>query len=183
MIDVIASITFGVVGWLLFSYKVYSERPKIEGRILAAWHGLQSSFDNKNFNFTTYFVYPTISNSGTRPIHILDYQLEIDFGEGFEKIPRLYAVDQINNWKFDFLMIDGFEKKMIYLKDGKLSHGKLLHGFIVFGINDSTFHQRKSIVYKLICIDVFNTKHEIVQLADSINDRLTFLQLSGARNK
>ena len=168
---------------MLLLYKLYTEKPKIEGRILTAWHGVQNESTGKNLDWTYYFVYPAITNSGTRPIHILDYELEIDFGDGFKKIPRVYAVDQIKNWNFDFLKIDDFNEKLIYLKDGKLTHGKILHGFIVFGIGDGSFHQKKSKTYKLICIDVFNKKHEIIQKADSINDRLTFFQLSGARSK
>ena len=182
-IETIATIVFGVMGWILFCYKVQLDIPKLKGKILFAWHGVSNFEDGRNPDGTFYFLYPSITNSGAKPIHILDYELEIDYGKGFERIPRVYLLDNSKSWDFGNIYIDNFLEKLIYNKEGKITHGKILHGFIVFGKADVALNQLPTISYKLTCVDVFNKRHVIQEYSNDINHELAFFNLAGARWK
>src|SRR5487761_980998 len=87
---VTAIITFVIT----YVVQIILDRPKVRGSIFnvisADWTQV-SKVDGSSTTRTAYFVYLYLTNYHQHSINILDYELEIDYGSGYEKILRVYG--------------------------------------------------------------------------------------------
>jgi len=155
-------------GWGTLLYQHIENSPKIEGSILFVLKGQLSEPEE----MTVFLIYPYLTNMRKGEVHILDYELEVDFGNGFEKLNRFYGVDNVENWFFfdsqnREITIPNLKDQLIYKKDTLAKFGTPLHGFILFGGEPSLLNKEVK-EYRLTCIDAFGKKHVIISRPQDI---------------
>ena len=147
-------------------YTWFTSSPKIEGRILtlmtADWHSPEFGSEPK----TGIFVYLYLINKRKNPVHILDYELEYDVGNGVEKAMRVYGTRNIEQTSFNgkgfVVSIPNFKDKVIYSKNTPIDYGSPIHGFAIFAKNEPSGHfSEKLTKLNIICIDAFGNRHVI----------------------
>lgn len=184
IIELCFKIIIGVVGWMLFSYQFLNAIPKITGQVLFFMRATyKANFGNNVNEITGYMLYPLLTNKGKRPILIINYELEIDVGNGYEKTRMVHGLDNSMNHSFENMIIPDFVNQLIYKKKSFIKYGQPLHGFLVFGKEDVSYAKKEVFKYKLICIDVFNKKHVIERSTKKLIPFDTFLNFSGSRFK
>jgi hypothetical protein len=153
-------------GWGTILYNWLTSTPKIDGRILnimtAEWH-IEPKFNSSK---TVIMPYLYIVNRRKNPVHILDYELYFDTGNGYERALRVYGTQNLpeptfHSQYFD-VKIPDFSSKLIYSKNTSVEYGSPLHGFALF----ATDRPHNEIIgkinrIKIKCIDAFNNSHEI----------------------
>lgn len=172
----LATYIIALSGWgkILYDYMVSS--PKVEGKIFTVITGQSNDFV-PGTTHTTFLVYLYLVNKRKNNIHILDYQMEIDFGNGYEKVLRAYGAHKINPHFLsndNEILIPDFQVKLINKKESPVEFGRPLHGFLVF-VGDKNFYKRTPERYKIICRDVFDQQH-IVILNKNESENLFLLQ-------
>ena len=152
-------------GWGGIFYNWFTSTPKIDGRILGLMTGEWMTPQFKEPK-TGIFVYLYLVNRRKNPVHILDYELQFDVGNGYEKALRVYGTRNMPQPSFGSetqdITIPNFSEKLIYSKNNPIEYGVPLHGFAFFGTDKphkDIMNKIKRI--KIICVDAFNNTHEI----------------------
>lgn len=154
-------ILIGLSGWAAFAYERITAGPRLRGRILTVIAG---QADLPNERVTTFLVYLYITNLRNHSVHVLDYEMEIDFGEGFKRLRRWYGADSIRSFKFTDpsgkeIVIPDFQEKLIYKNSASIGFGQLYSGFILFA-GDVDLYTKKAKRYRVICIDALGKRHQ-----------------------
>lgn len=150
-------------GWFKVAYDHYVSRPKIGGRILSVMTGVFSADGYPKM--TSFFVYPYLLNSSKSGVHILDYELYVKCkGEGWIRQKRIYG--DIPPPRFTLagggqIKFEKLEENLIFKKTGLAQYGVPLHGWAPF-LGDVEFYSKEIEKYKLVCIDAYDRKHEIL---------------------
>ena len=168
-------------GWAVFLYNFVEANPRIDGSILFVMTGTLNSPQN----ITTFLIYPYLTNTRKGEVHIKDYQLEADFGNGFVKLLRVYSLDNAGNISFldregHEIIIPNFKDQLIYKKDSLAKFGIPIHGFILFGGNSSLYNL-EVVRYKLIVIDALGKEHKIIVKPENINGAYLASELTGMK--
>ncbi|MBN2412032.1 hypothetical protein JXQ31_10105 [candidate division KSB1 bacterium] len=173
-------------GWATLFYNFYTNKPKIKGQILNL---MTSEWDNPQFQKPkrAIFLYIYLINVRKNPVNILDYELEIDLGNGYERVIRVYGAQNMEQPTFKSneheIKIPNLNEKIIYKKDSLLTYGLPLHGFALFATDRSQKELEKIIKLKLTCIDAFNNRH-IIKSSPKQFSNIIFLQdLAGIKIK
>ncbi|MEW6614535.1 MAG: hypothetical protein AB1401_03550 [Thermodesulfobacteriota bacterium] len=152
-------------GWITLLYNWFTSTPKIKGKILnimtGEWHTPQFRTPK-----TSLFVYLYLTNKRKNPVHILDYELEFDISNGYEKALRVYGTQNIDQPSFHSdiqeITIPDFKNKVIYSKNNPIEYGIPLHGFALFATDkphSDLINKIKKL--KITCTDAFGVNHII----------------------
>lgn len=180
-IELILKAIIGIIGWASFFYLVYFNKSNITGDILFGMRGMMQFNGSTNKPIILYLIYPILTNKGKNAISIYDYELEIDFGLGYQRIKKIHKWDNLGNIDLGDLQAPDFLSQLILNKDPLIKHGHLLHGFIGFAIEDVSYVSKSTLKYKLTCIDAFGSKHVIEKLSSKINNHHIFYNLTGCK--
>jgi len=180
IIGIIVAAIIGISGWVTFLYNYISNQPKIIGRLFTVVPG---AWQEKNM--TTYLCYLYLTNQRKAAVHLLDYDLEVDFGEGFNKLNRVYGLGNRKDINFfdmsgKQIVIPDFHKQLIYNKDSLVQFGIPIHGFIMFA-GDASYYGKKAKRYRLTCIDAFGKKHIVVTKPEDFGNLYLLQDLTGIR--
>jgi hypothetical protein len=112
--------------------------------------------------------YVSITNQHDNSIYILDYKLEIDFGQGFERLKRAYGevtVGMPDPFVFttaagERVEIPKFGEKLIYKKNKPVRYGEYIHGFVMFAAEPARKDQKWKRM-RITAIDVFDQEHSL----------------------
>jgi len=185
-IYVIVSTLIGISGWVKFIYDHIEAKPKIKARVLQVIFGQISSqkvrigdifppgvkttqtslYQQTNEPFTVFLPYLYLVNQRKSAVHILDYEMEVDTGKGFEKLVRMYGVQNIPEWKLShkdsgWIKIPDFPQKLIWGKTTAVEFGVPLYGFGFF-VGKSSYYGATVKRYKITCIDVLGNRHKAI---------------------
>jgi hypothetical protein len=184
----IVALLVSVSGWATFIYSIVTSTPKISGQIFNIIIGQMQNPNNSNQQLTSFIVYLYITNERNKSVHILDYEMEVDSGTGFEKVLRVYGVQNVQNWHFEsnenLIEIPDFNSKLIYAQNKALDYGSPLHGFVVFASTkpqQSFISNGSSNKYRITIIDAFQKKHYIVSSADKFPNLYLLQDLAGMK--
>jgi len=155
------TIFFGFSGWLKIVYDYWIARPKIKGRLLYVNQGPISSPDS-DVRYSI-MLYPYLVNAGRNAVHILDYELHVNFEVvGWKRMARIYGkfngltVNIHNEGSPHKLVIK--DEYLIYQKNEMLQPGAPVHGWAPFVCN-LDLEGRKVIEYKFVCVDAYGKSH------------------------
>lgn len=186
----------GIGGWLARSYyEIHTSKPKIKGRILQAMTGIWAQYNiNRDMieEHNTILLAVSLTNERKNIVTILDYELYIDYGEGFKRVKKLYGVKTSKNWNFT-LNIDGVQKEYVIPDfqekgiDSRLQlvkYGEAIVGFILFVYDDIDIEKLRLVnQFKLICIDVFDRRHEIITETKNFTNFYLVQDIMGIKTK
>jgi hypothetical protein len=177
-----------VSGWTTFGYQIITSKPKINGQIFNVIIGQIDNLDNSGEKLTSFLVYLYLTNERKNSVHILDYELEVDTGSGFEKLLRVYGVQNTPNWSFSSetnqIEIPDFNKKLIYAENKPVEYGAPLCGFVVFASKNPQNSYIDSLgtnKYRVTIIDAFQEKHVIIASADKFPNLFLLQDLAGIK--
>jgi nucleoside phosphorylase len=183
--DIVGLTLSGVIAVIAtYLVQTYLAKPRIKIVIFNMSTGILSFNQKPEYALFTIYVY--ITNQHHNAVHILDYELNIDFGEGFTRLKRIYQIHQ--GWPdpyrtetdTDFVEIPDFTKKLIYANPRPVSYGDILKGFVAFG-GDTTLHGRKARRIRFTCIDAFQKRHTVVTTPEKYLEPLLFYEFVGAK--
>ncbi|HEY96934.1 MAG TPA: hypothetical protein G4O16_01985 [Dehalococcoidia bacterium] len=180
------SILVALSGWATLGYQVLTSKPKLIGRVFNVIIGEIAEPEIFNGHHTSFLTYLYIINERKNSVHILDYELEIDVGNGFERLYRAYGVQNIQNWGFLSdkyqISIPDFTNKLIYAENRPVEYGTPLHGFVVF----TSEHPKSDYVsnmennkYRLTIIDAFQNKYVFTVSPDTFPSLFLLQDLAG----
>jgi hypothetical protein len=161
----IVSTILALSGWSTLLYNWFTSRPKIKGQILnimtAEWHNPQFGPPKTGIFACLYLI-----NTRKNPVHILDYELEFDIGNGYQRALRVYGTQNIDQPSFHSdiseITIPNFREKLIYSKNTPVEYGVPLHGFALFATDlPHATLMGKIRKIRVTCVDAFNNRHEI----------------------
>ena len=180
IIGIIIAAIIGLSGWITFYYNYISNQPKITGRLFTVIVGQW-----KDKNLTSFLCYAYLVNERKAAVHLLDYELEVDFGEGYKKLKKAYGLDNPKNFTFldknrSEIIIPDFQKQLINKKDNLAQYGIPIHGFILF-VGDSSYYSKTVKVYRLTCIDAFGNRHTITTNPGDFGNLYLLQDMTGMR--
>ena len=182
----IISLVFGFSGWVTFIYTWITNKPNVKGRIFTVITGQMPSPENPLESLTTFNIYLYLTNTRKNIIHILDYELEVDTGKGFEKVDRVFGANLIPNWNFTSqthtVIINDYPKKLITANAKPLEQGIPLHGFVLFASKKPMeMFQNHVKRYKITCIDALNNRHLVISRPKDFPNLYLVEDLAGIR--
>ncbi|MBA1187938.1 hypothetical protein G7Z99_02650 [Pseudomonas entomophila] len=163
-------IMVALSGW----FKVYldhlANRPKLYGKILCVMKG---TTEIKQKEYTSFMLYPYITNLRKNEAYILDYELSYKASRfsKWKRLDRGYGLDKVNNFRMftsqgEPIVLNRFGEKLIYKNGAIVKHGTALHGWIpFFGVQD--LYELDEYKFKLVCIDAFGRRHSIIRGKES----------------
>jgi hypothetical protein len=148
--------------------------------------GVMEDPRNPAKNLTTFNVYLYLTNRRKNTVHILDYELEIDVGTGYEKMERVWGANTIPNWTFTSkthtMEITNYPEKLITAQAKPIEHGIPLHGFVLFATEKPQhlfLDQVKR--YRITCIDAYQNKHILTSRPDQLQNINLLQELAGIK--
>lgn len=168
----------------------YLDKPKIKGRIISILNAQvtpATPFIDGQKTKSFFGIYVYLTNQHKNDIAIIDYKLELDFGEGYISIPRLYqslrkflpnpfrGKDE-NGKTFTFYDL---AKHSLIKKTDTVKYGTYIHGLAVF-LGDSSLGQKKIQRLKFTSIDVFDRKHVIENKKEEVRPPYVLYELLDA---
>lgn len=174
-------------GWVTYFHNIITNRPKIVGKVLQI---MTSEWQNPKFQKpkTAIFIYMYLVNKRKNPVHILDYEVEIDLGNGFERLQRVYGTKNLAQPTFEseeyLISMPNLNENLINSKNIYSEYGVPIHGFALFASDRSHIDIKGKIKkIKVTCLDAFNNRH-IVKGSPSDFVNLIYLQdISGIEIK
>ena len=164
VLPLIVAMVATISGWVAFIYKYFSDRPKIKGKILQVMRGTFQNPENPSEKLTSFTLFLYLTNARKNAIHLSDYILEIDTGNGFE---RMKMIRGITNQTFHFeygqggeVQIPDFNKRLIHRQSKPIEFGLPFYGYLMFG-GDFKYFKADIRRYRITCVDVFDHKHKI----------------------
>lgn len=165
-----------ISGWVAFLYQYFSDRPKIKGKILQVMRGKMKNPKNLSENLTVFTLFLYLTNVRKNAIHLRDYSLEVDEGDGFERMKIVRGA--LSSFRFGYgegeLQIPNFEQGVIYKQSKPVEYGVPFYGYLVFA-GDVKYYKAEIKRYRITCVDVFDHKHKITAKPNKFVD-LFYLQ-------
>lgn len=179
-------ILVALSGWATFLNERLTSKPKIKGQILNVMTGTMVKPNNSTKRWTVFMVYLYLLNTRKNQVHMLNYELEIDVGKGYEKVHRLYGLPNTQEWKFDnptmIIEIPDFIEKLIYTLNKPVEYGIALKGWIPFASEKPQDKYEKNVKkIKITCIDVFQKKHTIETQTKEFPDFAELQEIAGIK--
>jgi hypothetical protein len=178
--ETVLTLVIGVVGtisgWVAFCYQYFSEKPKIKGKLLNVMRGRMKNPENLSENLTVFTLFVYLTNARKNAVHVRDYILEVDNGNGFKKMKIIHG--NLSGFRFDCadgeIQIPNFEQGVIYRQSKPIEYGVPYYGYLIFG-GDLKYYDSEIKRYRVTCVDVFDNKHTITTKPDKFRD-LFYLQ-------
>jgi hypothetical protein len=170
-------VLIGFSGWVTFLYTYLSGRPKIKGKILQVMRGNFPNPGNPSETLASLTLFLYLTNARKSAVHLVDYELYIDAGEGFQQMKIVRSSpDAIFHFAYSGreLEIPDFNKRLLFRQIRPIAFGVPFIGFLLFG-GDVRYYTAKIRKFKLVCTDVFGHKHKIVAKPEEFRD-LPFIQ-------
>lgn len=165
-----------ISGWVAFGYQYFSERPKIKGKLLQVMRGRMKNPENPTEYLTSFILFVYLTNLRKNAVHVRDYILEIDDGDGFKRMKIVRG--NLANLHFSCpdgeIEIPNFEQGVIHKQSKPIEFGTPYYGYLVFG-GDIKYYDFKIKQFRITCIDVFDNKHVITTKPEKFVD-LFYLQ-------
>ena len=163
----VISILVALSGWGKIIYDWFTSKPKIKGQIFNVIIGDMPDPNDPTRTLTTFNLYLYLTNTRKNTVHILDYELEVDTGDGYEKVERVYGAHKVQNWSFHSetynIKIPDYPKKLITAQAKPVEYGIPLHGFVLFASRKPSKLFKQHIKrFRVTCIDAFGNRHKIV---------------------
>lgn len=187
-----AIIGAGVGVGSTFLVQFYFDKPKIVSRIMgvvtAEMHNPILSKD-----WAAFFVYVYLSNQHQNAIYILDYEAEVDLGQGYEKISRAYGdieklmpagtmatIGNKGKGTANTLEMSRIMSHLISKNNRPVKYGDYVNGAVLF-VGDYRLHGNNRIrAIKFSCIDVLGKRHTIeVKESEFVRSEVLFELLGG----
>jgi hypothetical protein len=157
---------------LTFIVQFYLNRPKVKGGVFGIVQGEWKSHDSGMETRKSFFwPYVYLTNQHRNAVWPLDYEFEVNFGEGYVKLERLYGdisgvfpetITATISAKGDSgskpLKMQNLSKQLLYVKSKPIQFGDFLHGFVMF-TGDRELQTRTIVRVKFTCIDAFQNRH------------------------
>ena len=180
------SIAVALSGWATLFYFWYTSTPKVIGRIMGVILGEMIGPKRPPQALTAFNVYVYLTNSRKSTVHLLDYELEVDLGIGYEKLDRFYGAQKIPDWTFEgteyTIEIPAYAEKLIYARSEPVRYAVPLHGFVLFYSKRPFAEYSKRVKrFKLTCIDAFQNRHEITARPSDLPNLLLLQELAGIK--
>lgn len=180
------AILVALSGWATLYYLWYTSTPRVTGRIMGAMMGDMPNPKPPPQTLTAFNLYVYLTNSRKSTVHLLDYELEVDVGNGYEKIDRVYGAHSVPNWTFESpthtIRIPDYPQKLIYAQSEPVRYGVPLHGFVLFASRKPQAEYATRLkTFRLTCIDAFQNRHEITARPSDLPDILLLQDLAGIK--
>ncbi len=168
------AILFELSGWLSFGLLWLRHRPNVDGRILQ----VQKGVDLENGEMVSYVLYVCVVNASDDLLHLRYFDLEIDYGSGFNMARRkliqtdimdYYLKDSIGNR----IEIKDFPSEHLYNKNLLLQYGQPVFGFLSFNMPMENY-DRNEIRFKVKCYDAYGRVFEILSDDGKLNNEMVF---------
>ncbi len=159
-------ILSGVIAFIVtYITQYYLVRPKIKVAIFNMSVGqLGYDLNNVHHEHTFYAPYIYVTNHHQSSVFMLDYSMEIDFGEGFTKLDRIYDPNFPYPEPFkgetanEIILIPKFGTKLIYAAPQAVSFGEIIKGFLAF-VGPPSFYGKEILRIKFSCTDALQKTH------------------------
>jgi hypothetical protein len=175
----IISLIVAFSGWAVFLYERFTESPRIKGKIINVISGRWLIHGKE---LTSFLVYLYITNQHRNSVHILDYELEADFGKGFQNLERVYMIDNSKKWTFldpkgEEIVIPNFKENLIYKTYKSVQFGEICKGFILFAGNKQLYgiNAKK---FRVTCLDVFGRRHQFISTPEQFFNLNLLLEMT-----
>jgi hypothetical protein len=136
--------------------------PNIQGKIMGEMRGQFHKTPSETL--TSFVLFVSLTNASTTPAHVRDYEFYVDIGAGFERMSIFRGISSMN-FHFGYqgreLEITDFSKRLLSYQNKPIEFGIPFEGILLFG-GDEKYYKAPIRTYKLICVDVFGQRHEIV---------------------
>lgn len=153
-----------ISGWVAFTYQYFSDRPKVRGKILQVMRGTFQNPEQQSEKLTSFILFLYLTNRRKNAIHLSDYILEIDTGNGFERMKIIRGLNtqhvHFAYWQGGEVQIPDFNKGLIYKQSKPVEFGVPFYGYLAFG-GDFKYYKADIRRYRITCVDVFDHKHKI----------------------
>jgi hypothetical protein len=127
---------------------------------------------NLSETLTGFTLFVSLTNRATTPAHVRDYEFYVDIGSGFERMSIFRGISS-TNFHFGYqgreLQITDFNKRLLFYQNKPIEFGMPFEGILLFG-GDKKYYGMPVRGYKLVCIDVFGRRHEIVTDPKDLTD-------------
>jgi hypothetical protein len=166
-----------ISGWAAYTYQYLSDRPKIKVKLLNVMRGRFKNPKNPSEDLTSFMLFIYLTNLRKNAVHIKDYILEVDDGNGFKRMKKIYG----DLSHFDFTCADGeiqipnFEQGLIYKISKPVEFGVPYYGYLFFG-GDPKYYDAEIKRFRITCIDVLDHKHETTAKPAEFTGDLFYLQ-------
>jgi len=155
-----------------FIVQFYLGRPKVKGGVFGIVQGEWKSHGHTmDVRKSFFWPYVYLTNQHRNAVWPLDYEFEVDFGEGYVKLERQYGdisgvfpetISATISAKGDSsskpLKMQNLSKQLLYVKSKPIQYGDFLHGFVMF-TGDPDLQTRTIVRVKFTCIDAFRKRH------------------------
>jgi hypothetical protein len=95
---------------------------------------------------------------------MLQYDMEIDLGKGFEQVQRAWGTSGLNinlgSWISRGIQIPDFMNRLLIRQDRAVEFGIPLKGILLF-LGNIKYYQAKVKRFRITCTDIFGRKHKI----------------------
>lgn len=150
----------------------YLSAPKIRGGIYGIMRGTGSFLESRTKGKKAFFLpYIYLTNQHRNAVLPLDYEFEIDLGEGYVKLERVYGdyrkmfprtfegMIQVKPTDIERqLDIRTLGNHILFTKAKPIRYGDMLRGFVVF-TGDHALRNKPIHRAKFTCIDTFQRRH------------------------
>jgi hypothetical protein len=160
-------ITVIITVVITFVIQSYLNRPKIRGKI---FNVISAEWSNPllGIHKASFWVYVYLTNYHRNSISLVDYEFEIDFGNGYVKLERVYgdistalpSIVTVKDDKGKDIQLKNLGSHLLYKNSRPVQYGQFIHGFVMFA-GDLSLHHQKPLRVKFTCIDVFSNRHVI----------------------
>src|SRR4030043_2100980 len=91
-----------ISGWAAYAYTYLSDKPKVKGKILQVMKGNMQNPMQPSERLTSFILFLYLTNGRKNAIHLSNYILEIDVGNGFEQVKMLRGISDNLNIHFSY---------------------------------------------------------------------------------
>lgn len=179
LISFIITTVISLSGWVVFLYERWTAGPRIKGKVLTVITGKL----DKPKPLTSFLVYLYITNLRNNSVHILEYGMEVEYDKGFQRLERVYGIDNVPNWTFTDnngkeIVISDFKNKLIYKNRNPVQYGELYCGFILFA-GKNELYNNKAKRFRITCTDALGNKHKFTSTPKEFCNLYLLQELAG----
>jgi hypothetical protein len=164
-----------------FLVQSYLDKPRVKVNLFnivtGGWTNVTEGVLTK---MTAFWVYLYLTNAHKNATQVVDYELEVDYGEGYKKMERVYGM--VNKLMANVAKVHGgltadifkdagtglgksldltiMAKHLLYKSSKPIQFGDFVHGFVMFS-GDPSLHGKRIRRARLTCIDIFKRRYSV----------------------
>ena len=146
--------------------------PDLRGQIMGVLHGQFQNPQNASETLTGFCLFVSLTNQTLSPAHIRDYEFYDDIGSGFERM-NIFRGIAGSDFHFGYqnreLQIDNFQQRLLSYRNTPIEFGIPYEGILLF-YGPERFYLAPVQAYKLVVVDVFGQRHEMVTRSSDLPD-------------